>query len=244
MGSASWRKKAVPRYEGEVVSQHSPVLPCILPPVAPLGLSPYLPSVPPKLKDLKRQLHLERKRADKLQERLQDILTNSKSRSGEGPRPQGRLRPREAGLGPERQSCFLYLTPPALLCLLSLLNLICLFPFLCVCLFPLFLFFSALSLSVSPFCCVSPVSVFLSARSCHLSVSAFLSLLFSLVLSFLLLPFFLFSLSLYLSLYLSLFCLFLCLPLSVTPQPPCAHSCTSPSVSKCLLSILSSINMD
>ncbi|XP_051035611.1 GRIP1-associated protein 1 isoform X4 [Phodopus roborovskii] len=34
------------------------------------------------LKDLKRQLHLERKRADKLQERLQDILTNSKSRSG------------------------------------------------------------------------------------------------------------------------------------------------------------------
>ncbi|KAM4799379.1 GRIP1-associated protein 1 isoform X3 [Urocitellus parryii] len=37
------------------------------------------------LKDLKRQLHLERKRADKLQERLQDILTNSKSRSGEAP---------------------------------------------------------------------------------------------------------------------------------------------------------------
>lgn len=34
------------------------------------------------LKDLKRQLHLERKRADKLQERLQDLLTNSKSRSG------------------------------------------------------------------------------------------------------------------------------------------------------------------
>ncbi|KAG8520816.1 GRIP1-associated protein 1 [Galemys pyrenaicus] len=34
------------------------------------------------LKDLKRQLHLERKRADKLQERLQDILTNSKGRSG------------------------------------------------------------------------------------------------------------------------------------------------------------------
>nr|XP_044996607.1 GRIP1-associated protein 1 isoform X2 [Jaculus jaculus] len=34
------------------------------------------------LKDLKRQLHLERKRADKLQERLQEILTNSKSRSG------------------------------------------------------------------------------------------------------------------------------------------------------------------
>ncbi|XP_075691121.1 GRIP1-associated protein 1 isoform X2 [Rhinoderma darwinii] len=34
------------------------------------------------LKDLKRQLHLERKRADKLQERLQDILTNSKTRTG------------------------------------------------------------------------------------------------------------------------------------------------------------------
>ncbi|ELK27595.1 GRIP1-associated protein 1 [Myotis davidii] len=34
------------------------------------------------IKDLKRQLHLARKRADKLQERLQDILTNSKNRSG------------------------------------------------------------------------------------------------------------------------------------------------------------------
>ncbi|XP_077140322.1 GRIP1-associated protein 1 isoform X2 [Ranitomeya variabilis] len=34
------------------------------------------------LKDLKRQLHLERKRADKLQERLQEILTNSKTRTG------------------------------------------------------------------------------------------------------------------------------------------------------------------
>ncbi|XP_052460791.1 GRIP1-associated protein 1 isoform X3 [Carassius gibelio] len=34
------------------------------------------------LKDLKRQLHLERKRADKLQERLQEILTNTKTRSG------------------------------------------------------------------------------------------------------------------------------------------------------------------
>lgn len=34
------------------------------------------------LKDLKRQLHLERKRADKLQERLQDILTNPKTRAG------------------------------------------------------------------------------------------------------------------------------------------------------------------
>ncbi|KAM9751079.1 LOW QUALITY PROTEIN: GRIP1-associated protein 1 [Menidia menidia] len=34
------------------------------------------------LKDLKRQLQLERKRADKLQERLQEILTNSRTRSG------------------------------------------------------------------------------------------------------------------------------------------------------------------
>ncbi|MEQ2256505.1 GRIP1-associated protein 1, partial [Ilyodon furcidens] len=33
------------------------------------------------LKDLKRQLQLERKRADKLQERLQEILTNSKTRT-------------------------------------------------------------------------------------------------------------------------------------------------------------------
>ncbi|KAK9514693.1 hypothetical protein VZT92_025389 [Zoarces viviparus] len=34
------------------------------------------------LKDLKRQLQLERKRGDKLQERLQEILTNSKTRTG------------------------------------------------------------------------------------------------------------------------------------------------------------------
>ncbi|XP_011620135.2 GRIP1-associated protein 1 isoform X5 [Takifugu rubripes] len=34
------------------------------------------------LKDLKRQLQLERKRADKLQERLQEILTNTKTRTG------------------------------------------------------------------------------------------------------------------------------------------------------------------
>ncbi|XP_038238153.1 GRIP1-associated protein 1 isoform X4 [Dermochelys coriacea] len=34
------------------------------------------------LKDLKRQLQLERKRADKLQERLQEILTNTKTRPG------------------------------------------------------------------------------------------------------------------------------------------------------------------
>uniref|UniRef100_A0A8C8F525 GRIP1 associated protein 1 n=1 Tax=Oncorhynchus tshawytscha TaxID=74940 RepID=A0A8C8F525_ONCTS len=35
-----------------------------------------------ELKDLKRQLQLERKRADKLQERLQEILTNTKTRTG------------------------------------------------------------------------------------------------------------------------------------------------------------------
>ncbi|XP_060678389.1 GRIP1-associated protein 1 [Hemiscyllium ocellatum] len=34
------------------------------------------------LKELKKQLQLERKRADKLQERLQEILTNSKTRTG------------------------------------------------------------------------------------------------------------------------------------------------------------------
>ncbi|MGH0130090.1 UNVERIFIED_CONTAM: hypothetical protein FKN15_040928 [Acipenser sinensis] len=34
------------------------------------------------LKDLKRQLQLERKRADKLQERLQEIFTNSKTKTG------------------------------------------------------------------------------------------------------------------------------------------------------------------
>ncbi|MGH0136163.1 UNVERIFIED_CONTAM: hypothetical protein FKN15_025589 [Acipenser sinensis] len=35
-----------------------------------------------QLKDLKRQLQLERKRADKLQERLQEIFTNSKTKTG------------------------------------------------------------------------------------------------------------------------------------------------------------------
>uniref|UniRef100_A0A8D0XGQ9 GRIP1 associated protein 1 n=1 Tax=Sus scrofa TaxID=9823 RepID=A0A8D0XGQ9_PIG len=54
------------------------------PPALWLPPGPQPPSLrcSPQLKDLKRQLHLERKRADKLQERLQDILTNSKSRSG------------------------------------------------------------------------------------------------------------------------------------------------------------------
>ncbi|KAH0628895.1 hypothetical protein JD844_010515 [Phrynosoma platyrhinos] len=54
------------------------------------------------LKDLKRQLHLERKRADKLQERLQEILTNSKSRTGS---PQSQSQPpRPADLSDEEIS--------------------------------------------------------------------------------------------------------------------------------------------
>uniref|UniRef100_A0A4W4DP54 GRIP1 associated protein 1 n=1 Tax=Electrophorus electricus TaxID=8005 RepID=A0A4W4DP54_ELEEL len=50
----------------------------------PLCVSNALQSAPPtpQLKDLKRQLHLERKRADKLQERLQEILTNAKTKTG------------------------------------------------------------------------------------------------------------------------------------------------------------------
>ena len=64
------------------VFTHGPLLCCGTPTCGPIRPQP--PSFPlsPQLKDLKRQLHLERKRADKLQERLQDILTNSKSRSG------------------------------------------------------------------------------------------------------------------------------------------------------------------
>ena len=34
-----------------------------------------------QLKDLKRQLHAERKRAEKLQERLQEVLSDSKNKS-------------------------------------------------------------------------------------------------------------------------------------------------------------------
>ena len=90
------------------VFTHGPLLCCGTPTCGPTRPQP--PSFPlsPQLKDLKRQLHLERKRADKLQERLQDILTNSKSRSGEGPRAQGRLRCGEAEPGPEGWGCFLY----------------------------------------------------------------------------------------------------------------------------------------
>ncbi|KAG7242010.1 hypothetical protein INR49_024624 [Caranx melampygus] len=60
------------------------------------------------LKDLKRQLQLERKRADKLQERLQEILTNSKTRTG----TQAHLRRHHeitavaaAGLSPASLQC-------------------------------------------------------------------------------------------------------------------------------------------
>lgn len=83
MDSESWRRRAVLWYDREM-SRHGPscpVAPCLW---AQWASAPVFPHFP-QLKDLKRQLHLERKRADKLQERLQDILTNSKSRSGEGP---------------------------------------------------------------------------------------------------------------------------------------------------------------
>lgn len=63
-------------------------------------------SPPPQLKDLKRQLQLERRRADRLQERLQELLAPSRSRTGQpdarvpcgvgeaeggAPRPRGAL---------------------------------------------------------------------------------------------------------------------------------------------------------
>lgn len=85
------------RYDGEVFL-HSSLLLCS-PTCGPTEPQPPSFPISPKLKDLKRQLHLERKRADKLQERLQDILTNSKSRSGERLGLQGMLRPRMQGLG-------------------------------------------------------------------------------------------------------------------------------------------------
>lgn len=98
MGSESWRRRAVLRYDstclGGVHAWPTPALWC--PTCGPTRPQPPSFRLSPQLKDLKRQLHLERKRADKLQERLQDILTNSKSRSGEGPRAQGRLRCGEA----------------------------------------------------------------------------------------------------------------------------------------------------
>lgn len=92
MGSESWKRKvAVLRYDSTCLGGfHALAHSC---PVVPPTCGPTRPQPPsclsPQLKDLKRQLHLERNGADKLQERLQDILTNSKSRSGEGPRAQG-----------------------------------------------------------------------------------------------------------------------------------------------------------
>lgn len=97
------------------------------PPALWLPPGPQPPSLrcSPQLKDLKRQLHLERKRADKLQERLQDILTNSKSRSGEGPGCQaGRYW--ACGLG------LLLVLCRVLLCLLSRLSSVGLSPSLCM----------------------------------------------------------------------------------------------------------------
>lgn len=48
------------------------------------GLPPMCVSPPTsQLKDLKRQLQLERRRADRLQERLQELLTPTRIRSGQ-----------------------------------------------------------------------------------------------------------------------------------------------------------------
>ena len=128
MGSECWRRRAVLRYEGERCPSKAHSCPAATPTYGPTGPQPLSFPRSPQLKDLKRQLHLERKRADKLQERLQDILTNSKSRSGEGPRRQGRLRCGEAELGSEGWGCFLYFTLQG-----SPVSSLCLLPFLCVC---------------------------------------------------------------------------------------------------------------
>lgn len=41
----------------------------------------------PQLKDLRRQLQLERRRGERLQERLQELLVPSRARSGQGGPP-------------------------------------------------------------------------------------------------------------------------------------------------------------
>jgi hypothetical protein len=123
--------------------------------MGPLGLSPHLSPFSMQLKDLKRQLHLERKRADKLQERLQDILTNSKSRSGETPGQAG--QPVAQGLpgpGPVGYSAL----SPALWPLLSVLNSA---SYLSPSLSLLFLFQHCFFLCLSPFHCLFSVPVFL-----------------------------------------------------------------------------------
>lgn len=183
----------------------------------PWASARLFPPCPPQLKDLKRQLHLERKRADKLQERLQDILTNSKSRSGEGAGGQGVPGCRGAGvagLGPEGQSCFLHLYPPALLRFLSVFDLVG----RSVGRSPLFFLLSALPLSVSP--------LGLSVTPC-----AILCLCLSLSLL---------SFSLLFSCCFFLLCLFNSLSsLSLDPHNPLMHIPTPHLVSKSPVSILS-----
>lgn len=152
------------------------------PPALWLPPGPQPPSLrcSPQLKDLKRQLHLERKRADKLQERLQDILTNSKSRSGEGPGCQaGRYW--ACGLG------LLLVLCRVLLCLLSRLSSVGLSPSLCMISPCVSLFFSFFARSLLCFCLFLPhvisVSTFLSWLS-HSSSPLFSSCLFFLSVPF------------------------------------------------------------
>lgn len=210
-------------------------------PVGPLSLSPQSFPVSPKLKDLKRQLHLERKRADKLQERLQDILTNSKSRSGEGLGLQGTLRPRrqDLGLNARAASCTSLhgslVSPDPLELDLS-------FPF-SLYLSCLFLSFSLLSLSVSvsSFCCVSFLSVSHWLLMPSLSVFIFLSLSFSNSFLFFFHPFLLCPF-----ISLSFFLLYIfCLCHSVLSQHPLMHTPVPHQVSLNLLySFSHSVNMD
>lgn len=196
-------------------------------PMGPLAPSPHLSPVPAQLKDLKRQLHLERKRADKLQERLQDILTNSKSRSGEAPgQDEKAVVQGSQGLGmwAPRPSCTSI--GPALWLILSLLNsLSYLFSVSLLFLpltssFPFCFLFSV----ISPCFCVPfvPLPLNLPLSPCLLSLHLSLSL-----------PHFLFFLSIYLILSLSSF------SLSASLLPPHIHSYTSLSVSKSVVYILS-----
>ena len=136
------------RYDGEMV-KHAPASSLWDHWASACLCRPYSP----QLKDLKRQLHLERKRADKLQERLQDILTNSKSRSGEGPGLRGQDKRgvgsmgrgggegRAWALGPELLPAPAMLGSPALSAPLELGLSVSLSPALCLAFFrvsPLF----------------------------------------------------------------------------------------------------------
>lgn len=202
MDSASWRRRAVLRYDGEV-SQHSPSCCASHPHLWPCWAStPVFLPVPPKLKDLKRQLHLERKRADKLQERLQDILTNSKNRSGKGC-AAWETEAREAGLEPEGRAASHT----------SLLNLVCFPSSLCL---PLCVYLSLHYLSLCSFhrslCCISSLFLSLCPLVSSLCICLSLSAFF-----FYFSPFS--SLSPFITLSLSV-----CLYLSVSPCFP--HMCT------------------